>query len=326
MAAVTTAVVGIASAGYSAYQGFSAAAKAKRQGEEAAADAKKAMEDARKKAETDFYEGLTIPLDAYDAEFENNLAVAQQTTEALQEGDARALAAGAGRVGATSAEQAEQQRIAMGKEVAGLQATKAQSKDAINQQLMEMDVAYAKEQKQIAADAQKARADAMQQGIQGAAGVVTGVASMVPLFPGKAKPTPTGGGADLSSAGLSLSGGGGGGTSSPLSLSGGGGGGPMSHLSLSGGQPSQFGSFLQRDFTSGLSPTSNIFSDRRLKENINLIGQSPSGLNIYSFKYKNEEGMYQGVMSDEIDQAAVIRVGEYDMVNYAMIDVEFKEI
>jgi hypothetical protein len=70
-------------------------------------------------------------------------------------------------------------------------------------------------------------------------------------------------------------------------------------------------------------------SDRRLKKNIKKIGESPSGLNIYSFEYKNPkygEGKFQGVMSDEIPQDSVINSGEYDMVNYDMLDVEFKQI
>jgi len=70
-------------------------------------------------------------------------------------------------------------------------------------------------------------------------------------------------------------------------------------------------------------------SDRRLKKNINNIGKSPSGLNIYSFEYKNPIdgiGLFQGVMSDEIPQEAVINNGEYDMVNYSMLDVEFKKL
>jgi hypothetical protein len=70
-------------------------------------------------------------------------------------------------------------------------------------------------------------------------------------------------------------------------------------------------------------------SDRRLKKNINKIGESPSGLNIYSFEYKNSkygEGLFQGVMSDEIPQEAVGTRGGYDTVNYSMLDVEFKQI
>ena len=70
-------------------------------------------------------------------------------------------------------------------------------------------------------------------------------------------------------------------------------------------------------------------SDRRLKKNITKIGESASGLNIYSFEYKNStdgEGLFQGVMSDEIPQEAVTRSDGYDTVNYNMLDVEFKQI
>ena len=70
-------------------------------------------------------------------------------------------------------------------------------------------------------------------------------------------------------------------------------------------------------------------SDRKLKKNINLIGKSPSGLNIYSFEYidtKYGQGLFQGVMSDEIPQEAVVFNGEHDMVDYSKIDVDFKQI
>ncbi len=70
-------------------------------------------------------------------------------------------------------------------------------------------------------------------------------------------------------------------------------------------------------------------SDRRLKKNINLISKSPSGFNIYSFEYKNLKygvGLFQGVMSDEIPQEAVETIDGYDMVDYSMLDVEFKQI
>jgi len=70
-------------------------------------------------------------------------------------------------------------------------------------------------------------------------------------------------------------------------------------------------------------------SDRRLKKNINLIGESLSGLNIYSFEYINSkygDGLFQGVMSYEIPQEAVININGYDHVNYDLLDVEFKQI
>jgi hypothetical protein len=46
------------------------------------------------------------------------------------------------------------------------------------------------------------------------------------------------------------------------------------------------------------------FSDIRLKENIELIGKSPSNINIYKFNYKDNPTTYQGVMADEVSWAS----------------------
>ena len=70
-------------------------------------------------------------------------------------------------------------------------------------------------------------------------------------------------------------------------------------------------------------------SDRKLKKNINKIGESPSGLNIYSFEFKNSKygkGLFQGVMSDEVPQDVVGTRDGYDTVDYSKLDVEFKQI
>ena len=72
-------------------------------------------------------------------------------------------------------------------------------------------------------------------------------------------------------------------------------------------------------------------SDRRLKNNIKLISKSESGLNIYSFNYKDDKTWgkktYQGVMSDEIPTEAVIKHKDgFDRVDYSKLDVEFKSI
>ena len=71
-------------------------------------------------------------------------------------------------------------------------------------------------------------------------------------------------------------------------------------------------------------------SDRKLKKNIQSIGISPSGLNIYSFEYKDKsfgDGLWQGVMSDEIPMEAVIKHSDgFDRVDYSLLDVEFKQI
>jgi hypothetical protein len=80
---------------------------------------------------------------------------------------------------------------------------------------------------------------------------------------------------------------------------------------------------------SGLGSIVGGFSDRRLKKNIKQIGVSDSGLKIYSFEYIDKnlgDGIFQGVMSDEIPKEAVIPFDGYDLVDYSRIDVEFKKI
>ena len=85
------------------------------------------------------------------------------------------------------------------------------------------------------------------------------------------------------------------------------------------------------NIVSGISQgLGSAFSDRKLKKNINLIGKSPKGLNIYSFEYKSNSygsGVYQGVMSNEVPLEAVyVSSDGYDMVDYSVIDVDFKQI
>ena len=73
-----------------------------------------------------------------------------------------------------------------------------------------------------------------------------------------------------------------------------------------------------------------IASDRKIKKNIKLVSKSPSGLPIYTFEYidaKFGEGIYQGVMADEVPREAVVKHPDgYDVVDYGMVDVEFKKL
>ena len=80
----------------------------------------------------------------------------------------------------------------------------------------------------------------------------------------------------------------------------------------------------------GSSISSAIGSDRRLKKNIEYKFNSPSGIPVYNFEYidaKHGSGVHQGVMSDEVPREAVImHPGGYEMVNYSMLDVDFKKL
>ena len=76
-----------------------------------------------------------------------------------------------------------------------------------------------------------------------------------------------------------------------------------------------------------------VFSDRRLKENIELVGRDErTGLNLYEFSYIDDPDMrrYQGVMADEViaydPRAVSFDEHGYARVDYARLGIEFKEV
>ena len=69
-----------------------------------------------------------------------------------------------------------------------------------------------------------------------------------------------------------------------------------------------------------------LFSDIRLKTNIEFIGKSPSNINIYSFSYIGNPTKYVGVMAHEVPWASEKHSSGYLMVDYNKLDVEFKRL
>lgn len=74
-------------------------------------------------------------------------------------------------------------------------------------------------------------------------------------------------------------------------------------------------------------------SDISLKENIEFIKNSPSGIPIYHFEYKDKkfgEGKFEGTMAQDLEKIipeAVFDSGKgYKMVNYSLTDIEFKRV
>lgn len=75
------------------------------------------------------------------------------------------------------------------------------------------------------------------------------------------------------------------------------------------------------------------FSDERLKENIERIGESETGIPIYHFDYINKDlgqFRYEGVMAQDLKESnpeAVITLDDGVMkVDYSKIDVEFRRV
>ena len=70
-------------------------------------------------------------------------------------------------------------------------------------------------------------------------------------------------------------------------------------------------------------------SDITLKENIELVGKSKSGVNIYEFDYINKKygnGRYRGVMAQEVPSASFVGPEGTLMVDYSKLDVQFEEL
>jgi len=73
-------------------------------------------------------------------------------------------------------------------------------------------------------------------------------------------------------------------------------------------------------------------SDMRVKSNVELVGRSASGINIYEYTYAGAEGTrYRGVLAQELleEHPDAVRLdpetGLYG-VAYDLIDVEFEEV
>jgi len=70
-------------------------------------------------------------------------------------------------------------------------------------------------------------------------------------------------------------------------------------------------------------------SDRRLKENLKLISQSPKGINIYEFNFRSDPSKkYQGVVADELigtefENAVSTNDKGFLVVDYSINDVKF---
>jgi len=90
---------------------------------------------------------------------------------------------------------------------------------------------------------------------------------------------------------------------------------------LGGATLSSVASSIGSFFSSGFS-----FSDERLKEDIRLVGKSPAGINVYSFKYKQLPGRYMGVMAQEVPWARHMTDTGYYAVDYSKVDVEFRRL
>ena len=182
MAAITSAVVGVAGGLASSIGGFVGAAKKNKAAQEAEREAKKSIADARRRADQKVYEGLSIPMEAYEQEYEAQLQSDMQALTALQDADSRALIGAVGKVGAQQTQEAAATRTAMADEMFNLDKMKADEDAAIKQQNIALDVAQAEMADQRAYEAEQARQQMIGQGFKGITTAATALADNIEPF------------------------------------------------------------------------------------------------------------------------------------------------
>ena len=158
MALATATIIGLGTSAIGAGMSFKQAAEAKTAAQNAETDAKNLMDEAKKNIEKDYMEELTVPLDAFEAASKENVALQNQSIQAIREGDQRGSYGAVTQLGQDAA---EQRRISMGQELTDLEKLKIKSKENIRDEIVSMDVAGAADANLRARDAQEARMAAM---------------------------------------------------------------------------------------------------------------------------------------------------------------------
>lgn len=71
-------------------------------------------------------------------------------------------------------------------------------------------------------------------------------------------------------------------------------------------------------------------SDRRLKEDVVRVGTNPLGLGVYRWRYKGLDGVWEGVMADEVEvlHPGAIRALPmgYKAVDYGCLGLEMRRV
>jgi hypothetical protein len=161
---------------------FIQAGKQKKAQRKAEREAAKKMASARRSLEKNYMESLSIPLEAYEREMEAIQVQTAQATQAAVEGSQRGVASTAGQVQQVASEAQAEQRTKMAEDLFNLEAATAEEASRLRDIGVNLDLAEAEGAQMAAADAARARSQAIQQGIEGVGSMAQQGLSMVPLY------------------------------------------------------------------------------------------------------------------------------------------------
>jgi len=187
MAAFTTiaAGIGLAATAATTTMSFTQAGKQKKAQRQAEKDADEAMADARKKLETNFYAAQGIQKEPYELERE---ALLSQGAGAIQAGveSERGAAATAGRIQLAQQQGQAAVRSAMGQEMMALENKQLAEESRLRDIGVQLDLGEVEGAQLAAANAERLRAQSIQQGMQGVTSFAQQAAAALPLFSGTA--------------------------------------------------------------------------------------------------------------------------------------------
>lgn len=180
-AAVASGIAGVTSLA-GGIKSFSEANKAKKRQQQAERDAEKAMEDARRRTEVNVMEALSIQKEPYEQQVMALLTQGQAGLQKGVEGEERGAAATAGRVQMAQNLAQERVRTAMGQELQDIERAKIAEEARLLDARMGLDLAEVEGYQQMAADAEKARAANIEQGISAIGNLATTSMQNMPLY------------------------------------------------------------------------------------------------------------------------------------------------
>jgi hypothetical protein len=183
MAVTTAAVIGIVATVGSTVMSFDQASKQKKAQRDAERDADEALANAKKKLDTNFYAAQGIKKEPYELERE---ALLSQGAMAIQAGveSERGAAATAGRVQLAQQQGQAAVRSAMGQELTNLENKQLAEESRLSDIGVQLDLGEVEGAQLAAANAERLKAQAQQQGIQGVVSAAGQVAAALPLFSG----------------------------------------------------------------------------------------------------------------------------------------------
>ncbi len=182
MAIGTATAIGLGISALSSGMSFAQAGKQRKLQEEAEREAEKAFQEAKNKLDVNYLEGLAIAKEPYELEREALLQTSAAALQAGVEGETRGAAAVAGQALMAQQAGAAGQRAAMSREMQALNQLAAQEDSRLQGARVDLDLAEAKGQQQMAADAAAARQAAISSGVQGIASMGMTALESAPLY------------------------------------------------------------------------------------------------------------------------------------------------